>query len=665
MSQRPFPLAQLSAILFLCGTLQSTSVGQVRNLLSGTFPPDAVRSVLLSAPSWHPFPRATERDAWNKIPEPLRQTYVRKGEAALTYAWPSLPASLYLEFARNGNRTNFQRPYYERRDKLVDLVLAECMEGKGRFLDQILNGVWLLCEETSWVIPAHIGAQRAGSGLPDKAEPVVDLFSAETGSLLSWTYYLLGDQLDKVSPLVSGRIKSELTTRIITPCRERNDFWWMWLSETDSVSHHVNNWTPWICSNWLATLLVMENNDELRQKDVSKILKVLDQFLNSYPDDGGCDEGPSYWGRAGGSLFECLELLETASGGKIDLSPNPLVKEIGRYLCKAHISGSYYINFSDAPAKVTIQPDLVLRYGLKIKDPELAGLGAYAAAEQKIMENGVSGGLARQLQFLFSLDALRGQQAKEPFFRDVWLPQSQFMVSRERRNSADGFYLASQALHNDKSHNHNDVGNFILYVDGSPCIIDVGPEAYTAKTFSNRRYEIWTMQSAYHNLPTINGMMQMNGREYAARNVKYRATDESVRFSFDIAGAYPSAAGIKKWSRQIAMDRNGGTVIVGDEYSLAAPPQEVRFSLMTPCEVQQTKPGRLVLRVKSGAAGQPPVDVEVRFDADKVKAQVETIPLTDDGLKRVWGDSLRRIQLTVKNQDQDGKVAVMFSRLPR
>jgi hypothetical protein len=35
-------------------------------------------------------------------------------------------------------------------------------------------------------------------------------------------------------------------------------------------------------------------------------------MLGVYHDDGGCDEGPGYWNRAGASLFECLDLL--ASG---------------------------------------------------------------------------------------------------------------------------------------------------------------------------------------------------------------------------------------------------------------------------------------------------------------------------------------------------------------
>src|SRR5437868_14155296 len=71
------------------------------------------------------------------------------------------------------------------------------------------------------------------------------------------------------------------------------------------------------------------------------------------------------------------------------------------------------------------------------------------------------------------------------------------MAARSVPNSAQGLYVAAWGGHNAQSHNHNDVGNFIVYGDGKPVLIDVGVETYSAKTFSPQRYEIWTMQSAY------------------------------------------------------------------------------------------------------------------------------------------------------------------------
>ena len=86
----------------------------------------------------------------------------------------------------------------------------------------------------------------------------------------------------------------EIDTRILTPNLERDDFWWMGFGD-----RRVNNWNPWVNSNWLTCTLLMEPDEDRRVASVYKILRSLDNFLVPYPRDGGCDEGPSYWGRAG------------------------------------------------------------------------------------------------------------------------------------------------------------------------------------------------------------------------------------------------------------------------------------------------------------------------------------------------------------------------------
>ena len=122
---------------------------------------------------------------------------MERAEADQKAGWKALLATKFLEFKRNGNRSHFESDSFGRRAMLQHLVLAECLEGKGRFVDDIVNGIWLVCEETFWGAPAHLGAQKAGVGLPDVSEPIIELFSAETAQMLAWTSYLLAPQLDR------------------------------------------------------------------------------------------------------------------------------------------------------------------------------------------------------------------------------------------------------------------------------------------------------------------------------------------------------------------------------------------------------------------------------------------------------------------------------------
>ncbi|MEZ4675074.1 MAG: hypothetical protein R2932_12605 [Caldilineaceae bacterium] len=168
-------------------------------------------ALLVPQRQWQPFPTIVERAPWAALPARLRQQTVEVGEAALDAAWPALPATLFLQFARNGNRRNYEIAHFERRGRLNELVMAECVENQGRFLDEIVNGIWAICEESFWGVPAHIGAQEAGRGLPDP-RGFVDLFAAETGALLAWTDYLLDERLDDVAPMVRWRIADEIQT---------------------------------------------------------------------------------------------------------------------------------------------------------------------------------------------------------------------------------------------------------------------------------------------------------------------------------------------------------------------------------------------------------------------------------------------------------------------
>ncbi len=598
---------------------------------------------LVAQADWKPYPTAADRAAWEALPADVRVSLVAAGEKALQAAWTPLLATRFLEYARSGNRSEYERENFGRRNQLIALALAECAEGKGRFVDEIANGVWLICEETYWGLPAHVGVQQAGVDLPDSAEPTVDLFAAETAAALAYIDYLLGDALDGVSPLIRPRIAREIDRRILTPNLERDDFGWMGFSSVE----RPNNWNPWINSNWLACVLLIERDADRRLAAVAKIMRSLDCFIDPYPADGGCDEGPGYWMRAAGSLYECLELLYQATGGQVDGFGDPLIQAMGRFIYRVHIDGSYFINFADASATVTPEADLVYRYGQAIDDRDLMAFGAWAARQSSS-----AGGWGRPiespmrwLRSIFSGAEIAQAEAYAPQPRDVWLPVIEVMAARDDAQSAQGWYVAAKGGHNDESHNHNDIGEFVVYHNGLPLLVDAGVETYSRKTFSPQRYEIWTMQSAYHNLPTIDGVQQQPGKEFAARNVVYTSDDASAQLTLDIAGAYPPEAGLQRWQRTIRLKR-GKSVIVEDQYELDHAPQSMTLSLLTASHVSLDKDGVIRLSSADLPDGRVAASGIVRYDSVRFTASVETLAITDNRMSGVWGAYLYRIMLT-------------------
>src|SRR5437016_9252302 len=208
----------------------------------------------------------------------------------------------------------------------------------------------------------------------------------------------------------------------------------------------------------------------------------------------------------------------------------------------------------DASAKLTPDAELGYQYGKRIGEPLMQTFRALLAQRRGPYRPG-SSPPGRILPALFVAREIATAQASEPLLGSVWLADLQLMAARSIPNKAQGLYVAAWGGHNAQSHNHNDVGNFIVYGDGKPVLIDLGVETYSAKTFSSQRYDIWTMQSAYHNLPTINGVMQAAGREFQAKAASFEESANRVTFSADIASAYPAEAAVQRWQRGVTLDR--------------------------------------------------------------------------------------------------------------
>ena len=633
------------------------------DLLSATYTEVFLESHLVAPGAWHPYPKWSERAAWEAVPGDIRAAVVARAEADQKAGWEALLASTFLDFKRNGNRSRFEDLSFGRRAMLQHLILAECLEGKGRFVDEIANGVWLICEETYWGAPAHLGAQKAGVGLPDVSDPIIELFSAETAQLLAWTNYLLGPQLDQVSPLVNQRIKIEVEHKMLKLARQRNDFTWMGLGGRKQ-EHRLNNWNPWINSNLLVTNLILEDDTKLRIAETVRIARSVDAYWNDYWPDAAEEEGPGYYSRSVLSLFDVIWTLESATGNATKTFGNPFLDATGRFILNAHIAGDDYVAYGDAHRRAAPSGDVLYRFGKAVHDEELEAFGAFyaektgwnaqgAGLERALQESLTS--LSRSLPAVLEAAEVRGAKKQDVLVRDAWYPDFGLMTAREKAGSSEGMYVAVLAANNGRSHSHNDTGNFVIYLDGQPVAIDVGVEQYTAKTFGRDRYSIWTMQSAYHNLPTVDGVMQQSGLEFEATNRKYETDDRHATVSFDIAQAYPKEAGVKKWVRTVTLDRLQHRIEIEEDFELERP-EEVTLSIITPRKTMSDKIGVVYLSplADGGRAAF------LSFPDIGLKQDVETIELTDAGLRESWGNEIYRILL--KSQPvTSGKWSYRFS----
>jgi hypothetical protein len=627
---------QLLIGLLLFSTLTFAQVSQ-RNILAKKYTLEAVKQAIVPKSQWKPYPKTA--DEWKAaLPDSIIKNIIANGEAALTYQFESISASTSLDYVRSGDRLRHGKISYGKRSTLTELIMAETVEDKGRFTEAILNGVWSICEESYWGVPAHI----SGTGLPDVENPIVDLFSAETASAMAMADYFVGEKLDKINKLVRKRIYYETNRRIFTPMMTKSDNY-SWMSKTKAV----NNWNPWIMSNWMMSSLLLEKDESRRTDMLYAAMNGLDLYLNGLGEEGGCDEGPSYWFAAGGSVYDCLDLLQKATNNKVTIYDEPLIQKMAAYVYKAHIDGYYFTNFADADPILKPEGIMLYRFGKAIKDENLVQFGQWAnknfcrldfTAYQRM----------RHLENALTIKEISKNTTYEPV-KDAWVSDIQVMTARTNK----GLYLATHGGHNAESHNHNDVGDFIVYADGQPMIVDAGRGNYTARTFSNKRYELWFTQSQYHNLPIINEMGQKEGRAYEAKNVKSQINDKQARLDMDIAAAYPQEAGITNWNRTVTLNRVKNQVELTDDYVLAAKPTSLKQVFMTVCDVDFSKKGRIILR------GDKNATLTLKYDPSVWTVETE-FPSTEgmeySSFKTKWnGHKMQRIILTNTALIQKGK----------
>jgi hypothetical protein len=642
----------ISILVFLVLSPAANAQVMGRNLLEKEMDLAGLRKVLVSQAAWEPFPKTPA--GWATfLPDSVLKTLIKHGEACLNRPFTGVPASVTLDFFRNGNRTRYENLSFDKRNRLWAMVLAESAEGKGRFLDAIVDGIWSISEETFWGASAHLFLQKGGKGLPDVENPVVDLFAAETAADLAWADYFIGPELDSISPLVRRRIFYEVNRRMFVPMQTAK-YGWMGAGNTNAK---LNNWDPWIMSNYLTAALLLEKEENKRTQDVYQVMQLTDQYINGLGDDGDCEEGPTYWGAGPGCVADVLDLLKSASNGRIDIYHADVVRNMAAYIYKVHIADNYFVNIGDAHPEVTPEPVMIRRFGKETGDTIMAKFGAWLYALDNY-GNRLDQQMFHRTRELFDFSDFRdisadcaGGSAAHDGFRDVedaWLPDVQLMVSRLDH----GIFVAAHGGNNGKSHNHNDVGDFIVYADGQPVIIDVGSGTYTARTFSKDRYQLWFNTSAFHNLPTINGFQEREGLADSATQVSYQRGNGGAERGggarkgsglVDPAGpgaimrmnlnyAYPAEAGVKVWKRSILAEK-AGRITITDSCRASGTFDSLTQSFMTVAAVDISVPGLIVFTADGGKK------VEMRYDAQVWRAQKEDVPLTtpeEEGLKETW-----------------------------
>lgn len=592
---------------------------------------------------FQPVPKAGASFWQTAIPQSIREDYVQNALQYQGKSYAPIPDSLFSQFSRTGNRMNYERAHLAYFRQLASLVMGEVMEHRGRFIPDVVKGIRYFNNEKWWGAPAHYPIDH-----PEYDVQIVDLYNSDTAALLAWTIFLLRNDLEAYEPGLCESVRREIDRRMLTPCRT-TDYGW---------KHRVTNWNTWICENWLSCILLCENNRSYQIEAAMQVLKCLSHFYENYPDDGGCDEGVDYWNRAAAAFFESISMLDAATNHRIEMTDDRKLRNMGRFVCNYYIGNNQFVNFADASASASAQLNVLYPYGAYVGDSTMMKYAAQMAQRTRyalspadlFSRKGNTPFLSRELLFLYRYESFAHVTPAEPLPRDVWLPSLQVMAARSAETSTNGIFLSAKGGHNGETHNHNDIGNFIVYADADPILVDIGAATYTAQTFSTHRYELFNCRSAYHNVPIINGFEQHEGKEYHAKRVEYSQNENKVTFILDLAEAYVPTAAVRQWRRTLTLHRDR-EVQITEDYELSAYLKPSEIILISCGETFVASGGNIAVKGKSGIH-------YIHYNSSQLNPVVEKIRIDDPLLLRAWHNRpLYRIRLIIRSRQKKGRLS--------
>ncbi|SCM76121.1 conserved hypothetical protein [uncultured Pleomorphomonas sp.] len=609
--------------------------------------------------AWKPFPDIADRAGWTRPKQDPRlqasvDAIIRIADEVTGHAIDPLPATLYMDFIRNGDRQAYEDRYFRRRAHLSHLVIAECLTAEGRYLDPIIDHIWAILGEPYWCVPAHNFAGqhemvmyktanpwKDDDPLPVPGEEYLDLFNCETAAILAEACYLLKPLLLERVPSLYHLVHRQIAARTLSLLEGPNLYGWY---------NGLNNWTVWCAHNLLtAACYVVDDRDRLISI-VQKLLPPMQRFFDNLEESGSCIEGPTYWVVSAGRLVGFIDLVEKRFGVKFGFEDSTKFRNFGAHLVQLHIAGNKYVNFADGNLKIDLDHGLLSRYAEMIGAQSLTNLiwqdvarVAPEREERLFRETGHADYVRQILIHLTRLLFWTPEIAEAPdrtYRKSLWLSDMQVMVAREYPEVGKGLMLSAIAGSNDPKanhHSHNDIGHFNVYLDGAPLLIDLGQSTYSKATFAAGRYDMWHISSEGHAVPKINGLVQRAGSGTDASDVAFSDDEGASVLSLDAAPAYFEAVGSNRVRRRIVFDHRKASVHVEDDVSLEAGLTSFELPLyVSDRDISVEAAG--ACRIRCGARLLRIVATNLRLDG------VDRLPLSDPRHRDTWGEAVHRLR---------------------
>ena len=437
------------------------------------------------------FEKIKEMPCFEKRLDSLKKEYGKKEKL------PKLTRELFDSFYETGSRSEYEEPYFKRRSALLNAALVCFIYKDGiDYLSEVMEDI---CSEFTWALPAHMAKENP------HPERVIDLFSAETAQALSEICAIVGDALPK---RIISAVRRELMRRIILPFEEESFAW-------ESFTH---NWAA-VCGGAVGMTFLYMFPERFARSE-RRIINALENYISGFGSDGISPEGLGYWTYGFWYYTGFADLYKKKCG--VDILKGEKIKNIAMCQQNLFLKGKTVVSYSDCGR--TENFSLALAHYYRHIFPR----------DIKLISTIVSDGVDNCYRFLIALrsmlwidGALLGIKESAP--QESYFADSEWYVNRKK-----DFAFSAKGGNNAESHNHNDIGSFIIADDSGQLLADYGSGEYTHDYFTEKRYEYLCTSSRGHSVPIIDGKYQSDGKRFKANVIK----SGGGKFEADISGAY-------------------------------------------------------------------------------------------------------------------------------
>jgi len=389
-----------------------------------------------------------------------------------------------------------------------------------------------------------------------------------------------------------------------------------------SLDKRYNNWLTaehnWnqVCNAGMTygALAIREDQPEMAVRIINRAIASIRIPMKDYGPDGIYPEGYGYWGYGTSFNVMWLSAMEHCFGTDFGLSAMPGFLRSTGFM--AHMTGpsGRPFNYSDAGSGGGFHPAMCWMAG-KLGDPSVLYMD-----RMHLQRSGVESRVGDRLIPAALLWKGDFRMDKIPAPKDLmWVGHGKNPIAMMRTSWTDpnAIWVAMKGGSGNINHAHMDIGSYVMEADGIRWAMDFGMQEYESleskgiKLFGRaqdaQRWTIFRLNNFTHNTITVDSQLQrVDGYApiIASGNKKdfmYAVTDLGGVYNGQLAGA----------RRGIAIADNK-QVVVRDEWMARDKETRVRWTLLTPANVQITGPNEALLS-KDGKTLRLRIETDARI----------------------------------------------------